>query len=161
MQSGIPRGGAGFVKNFFSLSSGAVIRTIGRQWKVASWGGVAKEKNGSWAAYDFAWEIVILFWAIPCVQETPAVPGYFQGCPTPRVDGLHGECGKWRRLLAEQLLYPSGHLAGQRVEGSVQGLTSCFQRSKLLYRGQSMIPFCLTAQRATQRSSLDEIAASQ
>ena len=68
---------ARFVKNFFSLSSGAVIRTIGRRWKVASWGGVAKEKSGSWAACDFAWEVAILFWAIPCVEETPAVPGYY------------------------------------------------------------------------------------
>ena len=60
-----------------------------------------------------------------------AVPGYFQGCPTPRVDGPHVECGKWRQLLAEQLLYPGGHLAEQLVERSVQGLTSCFQRSEL------------------------------
>ena len=140
MQSGLlllqtaEGGGAGFVKNFFGLSSGAVIRTISRRWKIASWGGVAKEKGGSWAACDFAWEITILFWAIPCVEETPAVPGYFQGCPTPRVDGPHVECGKWRQLLTEQLLYPRGHLAGQRMEGSVQGLTSCFQRSELLYR---------------------------
>ena len=34
-----------------------------------------KEKSGSWAACDFAWEIWILFWAIPCIEETPAVPG--------------------------------------------------------------------------------------
>ena len=89
------------------------------------------------------------------------IPRYFQECPTPRVEGPHVECGKWRRLLAEQLLYPGGHLVGQRVEGSVQGLTSCLQWSELLYRGQSMSRFCLSAQRATQRSSLDEIAASQ
>ena len=145
----------------FQYISGAVIRTIGRRRKVASWGSAVKEKSGSWAACDFAWEIAILFWAIPCIEEAPAVPGYFQGCPTPQVDGPHVECGKSWRLLAGQLLYPSGHLAGQCMEGSVQGLTSCFQRSELLYRGQSMIPSCLTAQRATQISSLNEIAASQ
>ena len=89
------------------------------------------------------------------------IPGYFQECPTPRVDGPHVECGNWRRLLAEQLLYPGGHLVGKHVEGSVQGLTSCLQRSELLYRDQSMSHICLSAQRATQRRSLDEIAASQ
>ena len=50
-------------------------------------------------ACDFDWEIAILFWVIPFVGETPAVPGYFQGCPTPRMDSPHVECGKWRRLL--------------------------------------------------------------
>ena len=89
------------------------------------------------------------------------IPRYFQECPIPWVDGPHVECGKWQRLLAEQLLYPGGHLVGQRVEGSVQALTSCIQQSELLYRGQSMSRFCLSAKRATQRSSLDEIAASQ
>ena len=105
-----------------------------------------KEKSGSWAACDFAWEIATLCWAILCAGEAPAAPEYFQGCPTLQVDGPHMECGKERQLLAGQPLSPSGHLAGQSVEGSVQGLTSCFQRSELLYRGQSMIPFCLTAQ---------------
>ena len=122
---------------------------------------MAKGKSGSWDAYDCAWEIEVLYWAIPCVEEAPAIPGYFQGYPTSRVDGPHVECGKWRQFLAEQLLYPGGYLAGQCVEGSVQGLTSCLQWSELLYRGQSMTCFCLTAQRVTQRSSLDEIAASQ
>ena len=56
-----------------------------------------------------------------------------------------------QRLLAGQPLSPGGHLAGQLVEGSVQGLTPRFQRSELLYRGQSKIPFCLAVQRATQR----------
>ena len=55
----------------------------------------------------------------------------------------------------------SGYLAGQRVEGSLQGLSFCSQRSDLPYGGPSMKRFCLTAQRVTQRSSLDEIAASQ
>ena len=71
------------------------------------------------------------------------------------------ECGKLQRLLSGRLLYPGGHLVGQCMEVSVQGLTSCLQHSELLYRGQSMSRFCLSAQRATQRSSLDEIAASQ
>ena len=71
------------------------------------------------------------------------------------------ECGKLLRLLAGRLLYPGGHLVRRRMEGSVQGLTSCLQWSELLYRGQSMSRFCLSAQRATQGSSLDEITASQ
>ena len=44
------------------------------------------------------------------------------------------------------------------MDGSVQGLTSDLQRSELLYKGQSKDLVCLKAQRATQRSSLDEIA---
>ena len=79
----------------------------------------------------------------------------------PQEDGPHVECGRLRWLLAGRLLYPGGHLVGQRMEGSVQGLTSCLQWSKLLYRGRSMSRFCLSAQGASQRSSLDEIAASQ
>ena len=122
---------------------------------------MTKGESGSLAACDLAWEISVLCWANPCVKGVPTAPGYFQGCPTPRVDGPHVECGKWRRLLTERLLYPGGHLVGQHVEGSVQGLTSCLQRSELLYRGQSMSRVCLSAQRATQRSSFDEIAASQ
>ena len=82
------------LSRLFLYSRGAVIRTIGRRQKVASRGGVAKEKSGSWAACDSAWEIAILFWAILGVEEAPAISGYFQGYPIPQVDGVHVECGK-------------------------------------------------------------------
>ena len=85
------------LSRLFLLKRGAVIRTIGQRRKVASWGGVAKEKSGSWAACDSAWEIAILFWAILVIEEEAlSVPGYFQGCPIPQVDGLHVERGFWQ-----------------------------------------------------------------
>ena len=87
--------------------------------------------------------------------------GYFQGCPnTTGGWSVHG----MRQVAAasgKTAPISGGHLVGQDMEGSVQGLTSCLQRSELLYRGQTMSRFCSSAQRATQRSSLDEIAASQ
>ena len=123
---------------------------------------MAKGESGFLAACDLAWEIQIFCWVDPGVIWAPTALGCFQGCLTPQVDGPHVEFGKLWQPTAGQLLYPGGHLVGQHVEGSVQGLTSCSQWSELLYRGQSKSHFCLSAaQRATKRSSLDEIAASQ
>ena len=83
-----------FIQTFL-FERGAVIRTIGQRQKVASWGGMPKEKSGSWTACDSAWGIAILFWAILVVEEeAPAIPRYFQGCPIPQVDGRHVKCGK-------------------------------------------------------------------
>ena len=86
---------------------------------------MTKEESRSLAACDLAWEIWVLCWANPCVDEVPTALECYQGCPTPQEDVPHVECGKLRRLLAGRLLYPGGHLVRQRVEGSVQGLTSC------------------------------------
>ena len=122
---------------------------------------MAKGKSESLVACDPAWEIQVFYRVGPGVAWALMALGFFQGCPVPQVDGPHMECGKLRWLPAEQLLYPGEHLVGQRVEGSVHGLTSCSHRSELLYRGQSKLSFCLSAQRATQRSSLNEIAVSQ
>ena len=47
------------------------------------------------------------------------------------------------------------------MDGTAQGLASNLQRSSLLLRDQSIVLFCLAAQRAIQRRSLDEIAEEQ
>ena len=82
--------------------------------------------------------------------------------PAPLEDGLHSECGKLQRLLAVPPLRLSRRRAMQHVEGSEQGpfplsLRPAIRRW-LLAKGQSYTDFCLKAQRATQRSSLDAIA---
>ena len=108
-----------------------------------------KEKSGSSVSCDLAWEIWVLCWANPCVGEAPTALECYHEFPALLEDAPHVECGKLRRLLAGLLLRPTGRLIRQSVEGSVQGLTSHLQRSELLYRGQSMTRFCLSAQRAT------------
>ena len=78
--------------------------------------------------------------------------------------GGHSTRGMQEVVAASGGSAPTSNLTSGRavqVEGSEQGLTSHLQRSELLYRGQSMSNFCLDAQRATQRSSLDEIAVSK
>ena len=74
-------------------------------------------------------------------------PGLLEGGP-------HVECGWLQQFLVVLPLRLSRHQAIQRVEGS--------ERQKyLLYRGQSNDNSCPKPDRATQRSSLDEIAVSK
>ena len=78
--------------------------------------------------------------------------------------GPHAGYGRLQRLLVVPHLRRWRRQAMQCVEGSAQGLYSLSQwsetKSYLLVRGQSYANFCKKPDRATQRSSLGEIAVS-
>ena len=82
----LKEGNQDLVKNFLCPYGGAAIRTICWQWKVAPWGGVTKGESKSLAACELAWEIWVLCWANPCVDEALTALECYQGCPALQED---------------------------------------------------------------------------
>ena len=106
-----------------------------------------------------AWTIYRVFLVTDEAQT--ALEGCW-GCPQLLEDGPHVECGWLQRLLVVLPPRPSRRLVMQRVEGSERGPISPSQRLYyLLYKGQSNDSSCPKPDRATQRSSLNEIAVSK
>ena len=103
-----------------------------------------------------------IYRVFPGTGEAPTALDYCWRFPGLLEGGPHVEYGQLQQLLSVLPLRLSRCQAMQRMDGSERGLISLSQRQDyLLYKSQSKSNFCLDAQRATERSSLDEIAVSK